>query len=416
MEDLVITGSGVISPAVDGVTGLWEAMADRRTFFTTLGPPRGEGGPSWPLAEVREADLSWPAAAEWADVRKYANTSSHLAVTVAAMAMRGNESLRDRDPRRSGVVIAAGGGGSDELDRVMPRIAVLSLTDPRPLPKLLYDEVPDYSYIRGIPVQMGQFVSMISGFQGANAAVNGEAGVGGLGALALAVRLVDSGELDRVLVVGVAPRLSCAGLASLNNDDPFATDSGIGAGPFDVERAGTIAGQGAASVLIERAGAARERDAVPTARLLACETICAADRRTAAATAVRLVVDQAGRDPGCWWAHGAGSPALDLDECQAVVPEIGTVPVTSSKGTIGNAFDCSALIDTALTVESLNRAQLPPVGLLRKPDPALGDIDPVLDEPRAVEDDQAALVTAFTHGRGTAMAGAVMLRQGKLDD
>lgn len=409
MEDLVITGSGVLSPAVNGATGLWEAMAARKKFFKKFGSPTDEDSPSWPFAEVSAAELSWPEGASWVDIQKYANLSSHLAINVASVALRGNESAKNGNPARSGVVIAAGTSGNDELDQVMPRIAAMSQADLRPLPKLLYDEVPDYSYIRGIPVQMGQFVSMVSGFQGANAAVNGEAGVGGLGALALAVRLLNSNELDRVLVVGVAPRLSCAAMAALNDDDPLATDSSIGRGPFDVDRAGTIIGQGAAALLIERADAAHGRGATPLANLLACETICAVNRLVAAKTAVQMVVGQAGRNPAFWWAHGSGSPEMDLDECHAVAPEIGVVPTTSSKGTIGNAFECSALIDAALTVESLTRAQVPPVGLLRKSDPALGDIDPVIDKPRTIKNAGAALVTAFTHGRGTAMAGAVML-------
>lgn len=406
--DLVITGTSLISPAGHGVAGLWDAMAERKTFFTTLGGPAGGTAPSWPIAEVAESDLAWPPGPSWADVQKYANMSSHLAVTAAALGMQGNESASDGDPERAGVVIAAGGGGSDELDFVLPKIASMSQHDPRSLPKLLYDEVPDYSYLRGIPVQMGQFVSMISGFQGANAAVNGEAGVGGLGALTLAVRLLVSGELDRVLVVGVAPRLSVSGMASLNTEDPFPPDSDTGRGPFDVDRAGTVTGQGAASVLIERADVAAARGARPIARLLACETMCATDRPTALRSATNQVIEESARTPDIWWAHGAASPTMDADECAAVLPSVGRIPTTSSKGTIGNPFDCSALIDLALTAESLHRGLLPPVGLLNKADPALGDIDPVVHESRPVNAD-AALVTAFTHGRGTAMAGAVML-------
>jgi 3-oxoacyl-[acyl-carrier-protein] synthase II len=409
MDDLVITGSGVISPARHGVVGLWEAMAARETFFTTLQGPAGRDGPSWPMAELSEKKLSWPDGASWADSQKYANPAAHLAVAVAAIALQANGTAGIGNGEHSGIVVAAGTLASDELDSVMPRLAAMSQTDERPLPRLLYEEVPDYSYLRGIPVQIAQFVSMVANFQGASVGINGPPSVAGLGALALAVRMLDSGELDRVLVVGVAPRLSAGAMAALDRHDPLATDSDVGRGPFDAERSGTIVGQGAAALLVERADAAYGRDATPLAKLLACETICEASRGAAARTAVQMVIEQGGGNPGFWWAHGAGSPTLDLEECHAVGPEIGAVPTTSSKGTIGNAFDCAALIDVALAVESLARAQLPPVGLLRKADPALGDIDPVIDQPRAIQTAETALVTAFTHGRGAADAGAAML-------
>jgi len=74
---------------------------------------------------------------------------------------------------------------------------VAAQTDARSLPRFLYDEVPDYSYIRGIPSQLGQFAAMASGFSGSNVAVYGEAGAGGLGALALAHRLIGSGSSTR---------------------------------------------------------------------------------------------------------------------------------------------------------------------------------------------------------------------------
>lgn len=121
------------------------------------------------------------------------------------------------------------GSTGDELGDVMPRVAGMALDDPRPLATLLYEEVPDYSYIRGIPSQLGQFVCMTTGFRGSNVAAYGEVAAGGLGALALALRLLESGELDRVLVVGVAPPSSVTALHSFDRDEPLGTEAAPGA-------------------------------------------------------------------------------------------------------------------------------------------------------------------------------------------
>jgi 3-oxoacyl-[acyl-carrier-protein] synthase II len=414
--EIVVTGTGVISPAGLGTARLWEAMAAGKTFFDT--GEHGDGPAAalpWPVAAVDGSELGWPGGPAWANNRKYANTAAHWAVAVAGQALAeaglaspggpdaGSGAVAD-DPR-GGTVMAVGSSG-DELGEVIPRLASLARRDPRPLAKLLYDEVPDYSYVRGIPSQLGQFVCMASGFRGSNVAAYGEAAAGGTGALALAVRLLESGELDRVLVVGVHVPPSLTVLAAFEQDEPFGGHATAGAGPFDADRGGTLPGQGAAALLLERADAARGR---ARATLAACEVLAAAGRGDAARLAVDAAVRRAGRAPTAWWAHGAASPALDRVEAAAVLPALGTVPVTGSKGTIGNAFECSALIDTALAAESLERGLLPPIGLLRRADPGFAGLDPVAGEPRPLGPGGTALVTAFNHGEGARAAGAVVL-------
>ncbi|MGW2542665.1 hypothetical protein ACWC5I_17745, partial [Kitasatospora sp. NPDC001574] len=128
-----------------------------------------------------------------------------------------------------------------------------------------------------------------------------------------------------------------------------------------------------------------------------------------AGLAVRAALRRSGGRPDLWWAHGSGSQTADREECSAVLPQVGAVPVTSSKGTLGLATECSALIDTALAVESLRRGQLPPVGLLRRPDPRLGGPDTVTGTARPVPGLGTALITGVDHGRGTASAGALVL-------
>jgi 3-oxoacyl-[acyl-carrier-protein] synthase II len=403
--DIVVTGTGVISPAGLGAARLWEAMAAGKTFFDH---PGGDGAPSglpWPTAVVDTSEITWPEGRSWADASKYANQSARWAVAVARQALAQAGITGEREDVRGGTIMAVASSG-DELSDVIPQLASKYRGDARPLAKFLHDEVPDYSYIRGIPSPLGQFVSMASGFRGSNVAAYGEAAAGGAGALALAGRLLETGELDRVLVVGVGAPLTVTGMAAFDQDEPLGTRATTGAGPFDAERSGTLAGQGAAAVLLERADVA----AGPAlARFLGCEVLAAADLPTAAGLAVDAVLAGADAGPTVWWAHGAGSARLDRVEADTVLPRAGSLPVTGSKGTIGNAFECSALIDTALAVESLTRAELPPVGLLNRPDPALPGLDPVLGAPRPLPPPATLLLTALNQGAEATAAGALLL-------
>ncbi|MGW7381540.1 beta-ketoacyl synthase N-terminal-like domain-containing protein [Streptomyces sp. NPDC054794] len=404
--DIVVTGTGVISPAGLGAARLWEAMAAVKTFFDHPGDDGASAsGLPWPTAVVDTSEIGWPAGRSWANASKYANQSARWAVAVALQALERAGITGETEDVRGGTIMAVASSG-DELSDVIPQLASKFRHDSRPLAKFLHDEVPDYSYIRGIPSQLGQFVSMASGFRGSNVAAYGEAAAGGTGALALAVRLLETGELDRVLVVGVGAPLTVTGMAAFDQDEPFGTRATTGAGPFDADRAGTLAGQGAAAILLERADVAV---GPALARFLGCEVLAAADLPTAAGLAVDAVLAGAAAPPAAWWAHGAGSVRLDRVEAETVLPRVGNLPVTGSKGTIGNAFECSALIDTALAVESLDRGELPPVGLLGRPDPGLTGLDPVIGEARPVPPAATVLLTALNQGAEATAAGALLL-------
>lgn len=415
MSEVVITATGVVSPAGVGTEQLFRAMTAGETFFNNDSGKMRKAKATvlpWPVAAVHRGNIFWPSGSPWVDSKKYANVVAHAAITAALQTVEVTGRCEGADALRCGTVICIGTGGNEELGEIMSKLAVKAQTDPRPLVTLLYDEVPDYSYIRGIPSQIGQFVCMATGFLGSNVAVYGEGGAGGLGGLTLALRLIQSKELDRVTVVGVTPTLSMTMLAALDREDPLGTDASPGRGPFDVGRTGSFIGEGAAAIALERASVARSRGVAPLAELHACETACAPTRRDSVREAVGSVLEQTVLRPGLWWAHGSGSLSLDLEECQAVGPHV-SAPTTSSKGTIGTSVECGGLIDVALAVEALRREVVPPVGLLDKPDPALGDIDFVVGKPRPASGVQGALVTSFTYGARASSAAAAMIRKAR---
>jgi 3-oxoacyl-[acyl-carrier-protein] synthase II len=408
MPDVLLTSAALITAAGRGAAPVLTAMDAAKPMFADLAEP---GGLPWPAAVLDPADIPWPAGSRWANMQKYANVSAHAAVAATLLAMDGAEPAEGQDALRSGVVMAVGCSGSDELGDVFGKLAVRARTDPRPLARLLYDEVPDYSYIRGIPSQIGQFVAIATGFRGSNVAIYGEGGAGGLGALALARRLLRSGELDRVIVVGVAPPLAAGILTAYDGEDPLGTEVSPGRGPFDADRAGTLVGQSAVAVVVENAGAAGIFGA-PAAplRLMSCQTLCAPRRADALAYSTREAVGEAAVRPDLWWSHASGSRIADAEAIATVAAQVPAL-TTSSKGTIGASFECGGLVDVVLAGESMRRALVPPVGLLERPDPAFAGTgaDIVTGAPRSLRAASSALVTALSHGAQAATAGAAVL-------
>jgi 3-oxoacyl-[acyl-carrier-protein] synthase II len=360
------------------------------------------------------ADIPWPEGAMWANIKKYANGAAEAAVAVTRLAMDGAKPVDGAEALRSGVVISVGCVGSDELGDMLGKIALAARVAKRPLVKLLYDYVPDYSYLRGIPSQIGQFVAIATGFRGSNVAIYGEGGAAGLGSLALAQRIVRSGELDRVMVVGVSPPLATGILAAYDHEDQLGTEASPGHGPFDSERSGAFPGQSAVAVVVERADVAGifGTPAAPL-KLVSCETLCAPRRADALSQATREAMDKAAIQPDVWWSHASGSRVQDAEAVAAVTPQV-TAPATSSRGTIGSSFECGALVDVVLAAESLRRACVPPVGLLERPDPAFTNAgaDIVTGAPRPVPAAASTLITAVTNGASAATAGAAVLTLG----
>ncbi len=409
MANIVFTGIGLISSAGTGPGPVLDAMAEGTHFFDREQPDKRSLHPAfpWPEASLAQPDVPWPEGGAWADIKKYANLSAHQAVAVARMAIEASGGPADEvSGQRCGCVVASG-NRTDELSPLMGRLGVLAQTDPRPLAKLLYDEVPDYSYLRGIPCQIGQFICLASGYRGSNVAAYGEAGASGLGALSFAARMLHSQELDRVIVVAAGIPLPPTMLVALDRHEPLGTEALPGRGPFDTGRAGTLLGHAAVAIVMETDEVALRRGAPRIAALRGCEAINATSREDALALATRMALEEAGESPGLWWAHGAGTVAMDKLECDVVRRHL-RVPTTGSKGTIGNTFEAAGLIDIVLAAEALRRREAPPVGLLQNPDPSLGDMDFVVRASRALrEETRTALVTALD-SRAEAAGAAVI--------
>ncbi len=410
---IVISGVGVVSPAGRGSRPLFDAMAAGESFFHRSRPSASStaNGLPWPITTIDPADTPWPTGPSWDRMQKYANTAAHAAVATAVQAVEAAGPASESDAPHCGTVMAVSSTGGDGLTEIIPRLAAMAQEDPRPLAKLLFDEVPDYSYIRGIPSQLGQFVSMANGYRGSNLAVYGEAGASGLGALALATRLIDSGELERVMVVGVSPALSVSALVALDREDPLASAAEPGRGPLDRRRAGVLVGQGAAALVLESERLATFRGVRPLATVQACEAFAHVSRRAALEEAVGAVLDAAEEPPGLWWSQASGSPTRDREEWDVVRHHVAA-PATSSKGTIGDALECGGLIDVALAIEALSDETAPPIGLLEEPDPDLIDLDPVVGSPRRLAGMRNVLLTSLNHGRSAAMAGAAIIGKG----
>jgi 3-oxoacyl-[acyl-carrier-protein] synthase-1 len=183
----------------------------------------------------------------------------------------------------------------------------------------------------------------------------------GLKALASAIRLIDRGLADAV-VVGSADslcRTTVFGFHSLGLTAPTATQ------PFSKDRAGLTLGEGSAYVVIEReASQALAMLGGTGAASDAFHHTSPHPEGLGGQVCMREALDRAKLSPNeisYVSAHGTGTPQNDATEAFAVNRVFERpIPLTATKSLTGHTLGTAGLTSVILAIESLRRQEIPP--------------------------------------------------------
>jgi 3-oxoacyl-(acyl-carrier-protein) synthase len=189
--------------------------------------------------------------------------------------------------------------------------------------------------------------------------------VSGLIAIQQGARLIQRGDADAVLVVGV-DHLSAfvmAGFSALKALDP------AGCRPFDRDRCGLSPGEAGAAVVLARESLMQESK--PSIRVMGWGSSNDANHITGPsrdgsglAQAIRTALDSATFDPeeiDYIIAHGTGTPFNDAMESAALRTIFGDAcpPVSGSKGMLGHTLGAAGVVETILCVLAVQERWLP---------------------------------------------------------
>ena len=226
-------------------------------------------------------------------------------------------------------------------------------------------------------------------------------GVGACAAGAQAVvdglRMVERAESEVVLAGATDAGLSPLLLGSLANAGALAPpgeDPASACRPFDRTRAGMVASEGAAVVVLEPLGRARARGARVLALLLGGGSAGDAHHVAAphpegrgAERAMRRALADAGVGPSdvdALVAHATATPLGDVAEARAVTAVFGPSPalaVSAPKGALGHGLGAAGAFALVVAALSLLDGVLPFTRNLSEPDPECA-LDHVRDKPR----------------------------------
>ena len=206
---------------------------------------------------------------------------------------------------------------------------------------------------------------------------------------ASAARLIEAGAIDAAVVGGVDTLC----LTTLYGFNSLQLLSAQPCRPYDAGRDGISIGEGAAFLLLERAGEDARADAIA---LLGTGESCDAYHMSSphpdglgARLAMEAALASAGLGPDAIDyvnLHGTGTPSNDVAEDKAVHGLFGTrVPVNSTKGMTGHALGAAGAVEAILSVLALADNVVPASPGTRVIDPNLRATYDATGGPRALE-------------------------------
>jgi 3-oxoacyl-[acyl-carrier-protein] synthase II len=395
-EPVLVTGVGAVTPLGVGARALHE-----RWSAGMVGIRDGEGS----CADFDPRDFLTAKEARRAD------RFTQLAIAACAEAL--SDAGWEDDPgaatgtglpyppERIGCVLGTGIGGIGTLVQGQ---------------EALRDRGPEGVSPLAIPLMMSNAgaaaLSMRHGLRGPSFAVS-TACASGANALGCALRMLQSGEADAVVAggseAGLLP-LARAAFAALDALSP----SGVSR-PFDALRDGFVMGEGAAVLVLERAGEAHGRGARALGTLKGFGASSDAHHLTAPladgagqAAAMVAAMDDAGvgaQEIDYVNAHGTSTPLNDRAETHAIKfalgERAGEIPVSSTKSAIGHLLGAAGAVEAVATLLALRDRIAPPtLGLVQAEDELDLDYVPGAARPLQVEAGRAALALSNSFGFG----------------
>ncbi len=365
----VITGVGAVTPLGVGAAALHGRWAEGEVGIVDGAGACSDFEPKDHLSvkEVRRLDRF-----------------SQLALVAAAeaVAQAGWDGERPYDPMRIGCIVATGIGGIEtvETQHDVMRDRGAKMVSPLGIPQYM-------------PNAGAAAVSMKFGLQGQMYGIVSACSSGGH-AVGSALRMIQYGDADAVVVGGAEATLTAFGFACFNSMQAL-SPTGISR-PFDRRRDGFVMGEGAGMLVLEDAEAAQARGATILAEVAGYGSTADAHHLTApdpsgapAARAIELALRDAGVDPehvSYINAHGTSTELNDAAETVALKRAFGEegarrIPISSTKSAIGHLLGAAGAVEAVATTLTLTTGVIAPTLGYEEPDPEL-DLDYVPGEAR----------------------------------
>lgn len=405
LQRVVITGFGVMAPNGLGREAFWTSLLDGRSGVGLISRFDTDTFRSKIAGEVSGfslADFMTPRARLCRIAR---HTQLALAATMDAMKSAGLVSPHDlrMTGERMPVYVGVSSSAMDVIEMSQKRLDAHGPV-----------RMPAHGIEASVPQQTARMIAEEFGI-GNETHVISSACVSGMDAIIMAATRIQNNDYDMALAGGTDASLnalpfSCmdkAGLASRCNGSPAKASR-----PFDRSADSGVISEGAAMVVLESFEHAQARGVEIYCELSGwgVRTDHPGHMMSGMMPAMSFALANAGRssrDVELICAHGPGHPLIDRMEldllCSYFGDDIGRIPVTSIKGSIGNPLAAAGPMQVAATAMALRIGTIPHIHNLENP--VLDSVDFVRDAPRY---QRVNCAVANIHGLGGGNASVVL--------
>ncbi|MFC4601298.1 beta-ketoacyl-ACP synthase II [Cohnella hongkongensis] len=399
MEQVVITGMGVLSPLGNSVDRFWERLVRGESGISRIEAFDSDRFKSRIAGEVRGFD---PETLFGRKEARRMDRFCQFAMAAAGEAWDDAGLQADRvDGERIGVYVGSGVGG---LQTLLEQASVLRDRGPERISPTLVPMM--------ISNMAAALISMKFGALGPTLSPVTACSIGNT-AIGEAFRLIRSGGADVVIAGGAEAALSEISLASFGNATALScrNDAPTEASrPFDAGRDGFVMAEGAGIVILESLTHAARRSARVYAEVIgygassdAYHMVATHPDGDGAYRAMRLALAEAGLSPDqidVISAHATSTEIGDRSETQAIKRLFGDdayrVPVTANKSMTGHLLGAASAVEAVALVKTLQTGWIPPTINYETPDPDC-DLDCVPNVARRT-DPNVGLSNSFGFG------------------
>jgi 3-oxoacyl-[acyl-carrier-protein] synthase II len=393
---VVITGTGLISSLGHTVDETWSAILSGESGigdFTLI--EKGDHS-SGGVCEVKDFD---PATFMGKRDARRRDRFQQLATVAGKEAMQNSGlEITDQNRERVGIFLGTGVGGIGtlvdqehvRLDRGTRRMSPFAIA-------------------MIMPNGAAGLMAIDYGIQGPSNTI-ATACAAGNDAIGHAYKAIRAGELDAVLSGGAEAIITSVALGGFERTGATSPRSSNTPQPFDRNRDGLVAGEGAAILILEELESAKRRGATILGELAGYGQTTDAFHITApskggagAARAIKIALNDAGLNPSdvdYVSAHGTGTQLNDLNETVALKTTLGQhaykIGVSSTKSMTGHVMGATGAIEAVFCTLAIRDKVFPPTINYETPDPEC-DLDYVTNVARPA-DVRITLNNAFGFG------------------
>jgi 3-oxoacyl-[acyl-carrier-protein] synthase II len=385
---VVVTGLGIICPTGNNVDQAWNAIKNGQSGIG----PITRFDPSRLIVRIAgEVKGFDPVALLGAKEARRMDRVSQLALEAARQALESSGyPINDQTREDIGVICGTGIGGFESL---LESVRICETRGPdRVNPVMLPNWLPD---------SPSGHITMRFGIEGPHIGLVGACASGNK-AIGEATEMIRRGQLTAALAGGAEAVIVeitfgafySMGVLTKDNENPQAACR-----PFDKTRNGTVIGEGAAMLMLERLDSAVARGATIYAEVVGYGATSDAYHIAApeptgkkAARAMTMAMADANIKPHeiqYYNAHGTATELNDLSETKAIKLAFGEaasqLSVNSTKSMTGHLLGGASAIEAVFSVKTITDCFAPPTINLHTPDPELDlDYTPNVGKPREI--------------------------------